>query len=323
VIEAAIQKQCDAVDNVSDGLIQNPARCSFDPDSLVPNSLTRQQADALKLIIKPVSDEKGHNIYPGSSVSNLGQFGSSPGGPINELETPPTDPAGAKPWGSAGIPTNWNLAIGIISNLGYYDSATDLNNKIESNGVVKSAAFKLLYDRLEADIPADPAKLKAFLGRGGKLLIYHGFNDLVISPYRSIWFYEDLAEKNGGYGKIQGQVRLFMVPGMQHCTGGSGPNIFETLSPLENWVEKGVAPDGIVASHSEKDVIDRTMPLCKFPELAKYNGSGDVKDATNWSCPQDDQSLLMNGPNGVQAGVGTPVRGGVRISARTPVKNEN
>ena len=308
VIEAAVKKQCDTVDNSSDGLIQNPARCSFDPDVLVPDTLTQKQADALKLILKPVTDQKGHVIYPGSSVSNLSQSGPLAGGAINELGTAPTDPAGAKPW-ATGMPANWTLATGIISSLGYYDSATDLNNNVENNGVVKSAALKLLYDRLGADIPADPAKLKAFFGKGGKLVIYHGYDDPIISPYRSIWFYEDMSEKKGGYAKIQEQARLFMVPGMLHCNGGSGPTAFETLGSLENWVEKGVAPDSIIASHSENAAVSRTMPLCKFPEMAKYKGSGDINDATNWSCPPNDQSLLVNGPNGSQAGIGKTMRG--------------
>jgi feruloyl esterase len=138
-----------------------------------------------------------------------------------------------------------------------------------------------------------------------------------------MWFYEDLAEKNGGYEKLEGHARLFMVPGMQHCVGGSGPNTFDTLSALEKWVEKDVAPDAIPATHSTNSAVDRTMPLCKFPEEARYKGSGDVNDASNWSCPQKDQSLLTAGPNGAQAGVGAPGRGYVRMLARSPSKGDN
>jgi feruloyl esterase len=206
--------------------------------------------------------------------------------------------------------------------LGYYDLGVDLNNAIETNGVVKPAALKLIYDRLAADIPDDPSKYGAFFSRGGKLLMYHGYDDLIISPYSSIWFYEDLAEKNGGYEKLEGNARLFMVPGMLHCNGGSGPNAFDTLSALEKWVEKGVPPDAITATHSTSDVVDRSMPLCKFPEQAHYKGSGDVNDAANWSCPQKDQSLLASGPNGNQAGVGAG-RGSTRMLARSMSKGGN
>jgi feruloyl esterase len=110
---------------------------------------------------------------------------------------------------------------------------------------------------------------------------------------------------------------------MQHCTGGSGPNIFDTLSALEKWVEKGIAPDAISATHSTNNVVDRSMPLCKFPEQAHYKGSGDVTDSSNWRCPERDQSLLAAGPNGAQAGMGASSRGGMRTPARSPSKNGN
>jgi len=299
VIDAAIKQRCDPLDGLADGLIQNPAKCPFNPDTLVPGLLTRQQADALKAIIRPVASENGIFVYPGSSVSNLGQFG-----PANELEKPPSNPAGAHPWGDSTAPANWILASGIILDLGFYNPTVDLNNSVEKDGVVKSSTLKLLYDRLGPDIPDDPSELAAFWRKGGKLLIYHGYDDLVISPYRSIWFYEDLAEKNGGYEKLQRQARLFMVPGMLHCSGGPGPNTFDTLSALEDWVEKGVSPDGIVASHSTGSAINRTMPICKFPEQAHYKGSGEVTEAENWTCPSKDQSLLEVGPNGQEAGLG-------------------
>jgi feruloyl esterase len=95
------------------------------------------------------------------------------------------------------------------------------------------------------------------------------------------------------------------------------------LSALEKWVEKGIAPDAILATHSTNGVIDRTMPLCKFPEEARYKGSGDVTDSSNWSCPQKDQSLLAVGPNGAQAGVGAPGRGAARILSRSTSKAGN
>ena len=322
-VGAAINKQCDAADGVADGLVQNPAKCAFNPDALVPETLTQKQADALKLIMKPVSDQKGSFLYPGSSVSNLGQVPASPFGPMNELETPPVNPLGAQPWGKATPPANWTLATGVLLNLGYYDPAVDLNNAIEDGGVVKPAALNVLYDRLKPNIPDNPSKFQAFFRKGGKLLIYHGYDDLVISPYSSIWFYEDLAEQNGGYEKLQGHARLFMVPGMQHCTGGAGPNTFDTLSAVEKWVEQGDAPDGILATHATNNVVDRTMPLCQFPEQARYRGSGDLKDASNWSCPKQDRSLLAVGPNGEQAGMGTPARAAARMAARQPSKSGN
>jgi len=302
-VSAAILKQCDKVDGVADGLIQNPAKCTFQPDALVPETLTQKQADALKLIMSPVRDEQGKLVYPGASVGNLGQDNMTVRGPTNYLETPPTDPKSAKPFGDAAVPANWSLAQNILMKLGYYDAGKDMNNAVESNGVVKTDALNLVYTRLAADVPDDPSAFGAYFAKGGKLLIYHGYDDLVISPYSSIWFYEDLAQDNGGYEKVQQNARLFMVPGMQHCVLGAGPNSFDTLSALEQWVEKGIAPDAIPATHSTNNTVDRTMPLCKFPEKAHYKGSGDPNSVSSWSCPQNDKSLLAVGPNGVLAGV--------------------
>jgi feruloyl esterase len=322
-VNAAILKQCDKADGVADGLIQNPAKCAFQPDALVPETLTQQQADALKLIMSPVRDEHGKLIYPGASVGNLGQDNVTVRGATNYLETPPADPTSAKPWGDAMVPANWSLAQNILMKLGYSDAGQDMNNAVESKGVVKADALNLVYTRLAADIPDDPSAFGVFFAKGGKLLIYHGYADLIISPYSSIWFYEDLAQENGGYEKVQQNARLFMVPGMQHCVLGAGPNSFDTLSALEQWVEKGIAPDAIPATHSTDNAVDRTMPLCKFPEEAHYKGSGDRNSASSWSCPQYDKSLLAVGPNGIQAGANATIPARVSAPAKLTAKSGN
>lgn len=320
-VSAAILKQCDKLDGAADGLIQNPAKCAFQPDALVPETLTHKQAEALKLIMSPVRDEQGKIIFPGASVGNLGQDNITVRGATNYLDAPPADATAAKPWGDAAVPANWSLSQNILMKLGFYDVDKDMNNGVESNGVVKSDALNLVYSRLADDIPNDASKFSAYFSKGGKLLIYHGFDDLIISPYSSIWFYEDLAQENGGYAKLQQSARLFMVPGMQHCVLGAGPNSFDTLSAMEQWVEKGIAPDAIAATHVVNSIADRTMPLCKFPEQAHYRGSGDPKIAANWSCPENDRSMLTIGPNGAQAGVnaapGMRVRPVVNVAAKS------
>jgi feruloyl esterase len=322
-VNAAILKQCDKADGVADGLIQNPAKCTFQPDALVPETLTQKQADALKTIMSPVRDEQGKLIYPGASVGNLGQDNMTVRGATNYLETPPADPTSAKPWGDATVPANWSLAQNILMKLGYYDAGQDMNNTIEKNGVVKADALNLVYTRLAADIPYDPSAFGAYFAKGGKLLIYHGYDDLIISPYSSIWFYEDLAQENGGYEKVQQSARLFMVPGMQHCVLGAGPNSIDTLTALEQWVEKGNAPDAIPATHSTNNVVDRTMPLCKFPEKAHYKGTGDPKSVSSWSCPQNDKSLLAVGPNGILAGANAAAPARVSAPAKLMSKSGN
>jgi feruloyl esterase len=128
--------------------------------------------------------------------------------------------------------------------------------------------------------------------------MYHGGSDPLITPYRSTWYYQQLASLHGGYGSTQQSVRLFMVPGMGHCGGGVSPNSFDTLKALDKWVTKNVAPDGIVATATN----GRTMPLCKYPEEASYSGSGDVNLAANWSCKPNDIRMLHVGSNGTAAG---------------------
>jgi feruloyl esterase len=308
-VEAAVKTQCDAADGVTDGLIQNPAKCSFNPDTLVPGILTQAQADAVKNIIKPVSDYDSHLIYPGSAVSVLTGLLGVP--PILQSETlaPAVAPAGVQPWGSvAAAPANWQLATGVISYLGHYDPSVNLNSgTIESDDGVPTAELARLYERLSPDLADDPVKLNDFITKGHKLLLFHGYSDPVISPYRTILFYTDAAAKNGGYDKLQEHVRLFMVPDMLHCSGGSGPNVFDSVTALEDWVERGLAPDRIIAAHYVNNNqglgTDRTMPLCKFPEQARHTGSGDVNNAATWTCPPLDRSLLEIGPNGQQAGL--------------------
>jgi feruloyl esterase len=322
-VAVAIMKQCDKADGVADGLIQDPAKCAFDPSALVPETLTQKQANALKTIMSPVRDESGKLIYPGASVGNLGQVNMTVRGATNYLDAPAADPASAKPWGDATVPANWSLSQNILMKLGYFDAGRDMNNSIETNGVVKNDALNVVYSRLAADIPDDPSAFSAFFAKGGKLLIYHGYADLIISPYSSIWFYEDLAQVNGGYGKLQQNARLFMVPGMQHCVTGDGPNSFDTLTALENWTERGVAPDAIPATHSTNESVDRTMPLCKFPEEAHYKGSGDPKSVANWSCLAADKSLLATGPNGIQAGANAAAPARVTAPAKLMSKSGN
>ena len=153
--------------------------------------------------------------------------------------------------------------------------------------------------------------------------MYHGYGDPIISPYRSVLFYEELANLTGGYDELQRAARLFMVP--EWGTGSTAPDEFgngteptgypvdaqhDVLTALEEWVENGKAPSSIVATHYANDdptsgIVDRTMPLCPFPAEAVFNGRGDVNDAASWSC-NDNQRLLLTGPNGRQAGVYGP-----------------
>jgi feruloyl esterase len=303
-IDAAIFEQCDALDGVKDGLIQNPAACSFKPETLVPSVLTKEQAEALNTYFSAIKNKNGSLIYPGSSVSDLKMQFGLPTARMVERDESPESPQAAQPWGKGEVPHLWQSATGVLLTLGYRDPSVDMNNSIEEDGgVVKEQALQTLYGRLRAEMADDPASFKAYFNRGGKLIFYHGLSDPVISPYSAVWLYEDLADQSGGLKEVQKNARLFLVPAMQHCGDGPTPTRFDTLTALENWVEKGEGPDSIASTHMSGKTPDRSLPLCKFPEMPHYKGNGDVKDAQNWSCDPSDKSMLKVGLNGAQAGL--------------------
>ena len=128
------------------------------------------------------------------------------------------------------------------------------------------------------------ADLRPYKARNGKLLMYHGTSDPAISSYGTVDYYNKVAKIVGGQKDVESFARLYLVPGMHHCSGGPGPNQFDVLTQLENWIEKGVAPAAVVATHTTNDVVDRTRPLCPYPQVAKYVGTGSIDDAANFRC---------------------------------------
>ncbi len=121
--------------------------------------------------------------------------------------------------------------------------------------------------------------LSAFKARGGKLLLYAGWGDTTITPENTVLYYESVL---GKMGKSQGDfTRLFLVPGMAHCGGGNGPNTFDSIGAMEQWREKGVTPTQLTGFNPTSSL---TRPICSYPQYSKYKGSGNLKDAANWSC---------------------------------------
>ena len=157
--------------------------------------------------------------------------------------------------------------------------------------------------------------LSQFQARGGKLILYHGWADPAISPFGTLAYYQAVEDTMGGLDKTQEFARLFMVPGMFHCSGGNAPSSFDMLGPIQEWVENGVAPDQIIATQyaesgnsggfanptaggaSQGEVI-RTRPLCPFPQEQTYDGSGDINDAASFKCALPTEASLASGAYG-------------------------
>ena len=159
----------------------------------------------------------------------------------------------------------------------------------------ESAAAMKALDEASAKygpvLDADNPDLRPFARHGGKMVLYHGWGDADIAPASIISFYERVVATVGGsqnhaaaLNKTEEFARLFMVPGMGHCGDGEGPNSFDALGALENWVEHGKAPDRIIASRMNGGKTERTRPLCPYPQIATYKGSGSTDDAQNFFC---------------------------------------
>ena len=134
----------------------------------------------------------------------------------------------------------------------------------------------------------DP-NLKQFMGHSGKLLLYHGWSDQLITPLNSIGYFKSVVDTMGGASKTTDFARLFLVPGMGHCGGGEGPTVFDAVGALEQWVEKGKAPEQMIASHLTSGTADRTRPLCPYPQVAVWKGTGSTDVAASFVCGLEKQ----------------------------------
>lgn len=307
VVDQAIYAACDGADGLVDGLIQNPAKCSFNPASLqcksgnTTNCLNPDQVNTLNAYFNAARDPFGLVVYEGYPTADLNTV---PGGSFFawvEAAGPAANIHAAEPWGSAP-PASWLFSDNMLRYLVYQNANFNSNAQfpMSFNNVVSDEAVALIDERTNAGTADAPQELSPFIAANKKLILYHGLSDGLITPYRTQRYYENLALLNGGYARTQNHARLFMVPGMFHCAGGPGPWAFDTLSAMEAWVENGVAPEALPASNP---TTGRTMPLCKFPEQAHYIGSGNVDVASNWTCPPLDTSLLEIGPAGLRAGL--------------------
>lgn len=280
-IQNAALAACDAQDGVKDGVIEDPSRCHFDTTVLLcqgPETdacLTRPQLDVLNKLYSGARTSGGKQVFPGYS----------PGGEA--------EPAGWRPWITGPAPEKSLMhafATQFFKNIVFNDPAWDIHTFDVDRDT--KAADKTSAQYLNANDP----DLRRFKARGGKLILYHGWCDAAIAPIASVNYYRAVIKKLGA-AQADKFVRLFMVPGLEHCSGGAGPDRFgqeevatgdpqhNIASALEQWVEGGPAPSQIIAAKQEKDgTVTRTRPVCAYPAIAHYKGSGSTDAAENFTC---------------------------------------
>ena len=258
-IQQAVMKACDALDGVEDGIIINPEQCHFNPETLQckgPDSLeclTPPQVHAVQEIYAGVRNSRtGEQIFPGLE----------PGSPLDQATGAPPD-----------HPLNFFRYV-LFKNPDWKWQTLNFDSDVT-----------LADQTAGAILNATDPDLTAFAAHGGKLILYHCFGDPHISPMNTVNYYEGVVTATGGAAAAENFVRLFMVPGMEHCQGGAGPDDFDKIGAIEQWVEHHVAPNEIIASHQTKDdVTDMTRPLCPYPQVASWKGSGSTNDAANFVC---------------------------------------
>jgi feruloyl esterase len=272
-VSAAATDQCDTLDGVADGVIEDPRRCNFDPGRLQcgiagsggpvnPGAcLTGSQVQALRDIYRGPVDPNTGPIAPGFAV----------GGETGWTFATASEPSG--------------LTLEFFRRAVFDD--TFWNWRSFDFGLDHAYAHEALGWMLDAT----SADLAGFRDRGGKLLLYHGWNDANNSPEATIAYYEAIEstlglEPNPLAIRTPDFARLFLVPGMGHCGGGTGTAQFDAQRAIEDWVERGIAPDRIEAERAEGGELPRTRPLCPYPQTARYRGSGNSDRSGSFLCAE-------------------------------------
>ena len=262
IIHKAALDACDARDGVKDGLIEDPTRCNFDPKVLLckngddSSCLTAPQVEAARKMYAPGKNPRtGVELFPTLVPGTELGWAVEIGGP---------DP-------SANIWDHFKYVV-------YKDPNWDWKTFDFDTGIARAEQPD------NSVMNATDPNLKAFFAHNGKLLLYHGWSDTNVATLNTIKYYKSVVDTMGGAAKTSNNVRLFLEPGMGHCGGGDGPNVFDKVGTLEQWVEQGKAPEKIIASHLTDGKVDRTRPLCPYPQVAKYKGSGSIDEASSFAC---------------------------------------
>ena len=268
LVTKAVVAACDAGDGLKDGLVDDPRKCAFDPATLLCKAgaddatcLSQPQVDAVKKVYdgakSPKTREQIFTGWPRGSEN----FGESAIMGWRQYITDMKEPS----------------RVGVFKYFLFHDPNWDVRT-LDFDRDLAYADERLPF------LHAASRDLSAFKKRGGKLISYAGWMDPVVPPQDTAAYYEGVARLMGGHDRTRDFYRLFIAPGMGHCSGGPGPNTFDAVGALEAWVEKGQAPDKLIATHSTAGKVDRSRPLCPYPQVARYLGKGSIDDAANFTC---------------------------------------
>jgi feruloyl esterase len=282
-IQKASLAACDVLDGLKDGIIADPSQCHFDPQVLLctgeesSDCLTQPQIHALSSLYAGAKDGQGATLFPGLAMGdetgwNVWVIGEGPGA------------------SAAALYAQNDFRYIVTGDPKWNPLTVDLEDSVRQS-----------TQKTAADLDSTNPDLSRFAAHGGKLIIYHGWNDPAISPWNTIAYYKSVQRQMGAQ-KVDSFASLYMAPGVEHCVGGPGPSAFGQLGiptakdskfgifdALEDWVEKDTPPPEIVATKYDADEKGArkpvmTRPLCPYPQVAKYNGSGDPNDAASFAC---------------------------------------
>jgi hypothetical protein len=310
----AVYDECDGVDGLVDGLIDDPRLCTFDPltdlpacsgDVDGPGCFTLAQRTAIKKIYDGAENSVGAWLYVGTpeggEVEGLG-FGGTASGWLGSVVSPVPGAPGD------GLAPDFFKYMAFLPWQDPAWSWETLNFDTDLARIYTSG----ITDRIDAasfDVNSAPnadqlAGLKRFRAHGGKLIQYHGWADTLVSPFVSYKFYDAVLTSMGD-ARTKTFYKLYMVPGMFHCGGGVGCSNVDWFTPLVNWVENGVEPEEIIgarAAYPDLNLDAITRPMCPYPDVARYSGTGNMEDAMNFTCVEPIRAKVRVEPETLTLG---------------------
>ena len=298
ILHEQVLEKCDAIDGITDGVIDNPLSCNFDPrgdlsDLMCPTSGSSDQCfthDQLQTIIDfytgPI-DDASRQVYPGKAL------GSEPRWTGYYIPHEGNNMGPSKLVGVAGDHMNYlfyeydpGVTIPDVRDYDYEARTDGVFPEFHWKDYDINEFYSGKGDLMKSITDAEDPNLAQFLkGRGGKLIIYHGWVDTLIVAEDTLDYFNEMvnATFDGSLTQASDSARLFLAPGMGHCRGGPGPDSWDKLAPMVNWVENGIAPDFVTAEHRTNGQVDNQRLVCAYPQQAQYVGPfGGANDPNNW-----------------------------------------